>query len=136
MKPATRRDEPREQADDTEHVGLLYGIRPWHIRVLCDNPWDGGRGFTPEQVGRFTVDQVFMLLCDRDYLLRDRATMETSQAVAEIVQSDGTVKGRSADGKPIVGSIRGYSKARELMDAKRKREEQERKEKPKRGRRK
>lgn len=97
-------------------TGLLYGITPWHVRVLCDNVMEGGRGYTPQQVGEMTLDQVLMLMTDRKQLLNRKKTVPSLEAV-HFADKDGRIAGRAADGTPIVGRIVGKSKARQLMEA-------------------
>lgn len=106
----------------------MFGIGPKHIRRLCDSPWEGGYGYTPEEVGRMTLDQVFMLLTDSKFL-RGSASRRTSKVSTNDLAAtakDGKIQGRDRDGNPIVGRIRGKSLARELME-KKQREEAERK---------
>lgn len=100
----------------------MYGITTWHIRILCENPWEGGAGYTPEQVGNMTLDEVLMRLADKKVLKAkmNRSSRKgdsvTLKEVSSLASSDGTIKGRSKDGTPIKGRIRGKSVARELME--------------------
>lgn len=90
----------------------MCGLTPYHIGILTDNPFNGGGGFTPKEVGEMTLDQIYMCLTDRK-VLRDRVgarTVRTSEIAA------GPRMGRAADGTPIKGQVRGLSKARELMN--------------------
>ncbi len=96
-------------------MGLLGGIGPWHVRVLCDNPWEGGRGYTPREIGDMTLDQVLMLLTDRKLLLNRKRRKDP---LAVKPDKDGMIPGRAADGTPIRGRVTGKSKARRLMEAK------------------
>lgn len=96
-------------------MGLLYGIGPWHVRVLCDNSWEGGRQYAPGQVGDMTLDEILMLMTDRKLLLNRRKMMAPLQA-ADMTGEDGTIRGRAADGTAIKGRIAGKSKARMLME--------------------
>lgn len=112
-----------------ESGGLLGGLGTCHLRMLCENPWEGGGGYTPEQVGRMTLDQVWFRLCDRGMLkggIGDRTEKTSSLEAASLVDEDGMIKGRAADGTPIRGKIRGRSKARELMEKARKVERKKR----------
>lgn len=106
-----------EKSNDSPKGGLLYGIGCWHVRVLCDNAWEGGRGYTPNQVGEFTLDQVLMLLTDRKILMGKRDQGMEPLTVAGMASKDGAIRGRDKDGNPIVGRIAGKSKARQLMEA-------------------
>ncbi len=95
-------------------VGLLGGIGPWHVRVLCDNPWEGGRGYTPKEVGDMTLDQVLMLFADRKILLNRKRRKDPLTVKPD---KDGMIPGRDRDGKPIRGRVGGKSVARRLMEA-------------------
>jgi len=112
----------------------MKGIGPWHIRILCDNTWEGGYGFTPQQVGNFTLDQIFMLFANRKELRKTekvRTTKLPSIQASQMINSDedGLVQGRDKDGNPIKGKVyTGKSVARRLMEAKVEREAKEKKE--------
>jgi len=88
---------------------------------LCENTWNGGAGYTLEEVGRMTLDQVWFTLTDLK-IFKGQAggrtqKMKPAEAVAAAkVHEDGTVAGRTADGSAIRGVIRGKSLARELME--------------------
>ena len=88
------------------------------MRLLCDDPWDGGRGYLGD-IGSLTLDQIFMRLADRKVL---RAKMisggvaKTPLDVSVKADQDGMVRGRAADGTAIKGRIRGKSLARQLME--------------------
>ena len=84
--------------------------------MLCDNVMEGGRGYTPQQVGEMSLDQVLMLLTDRKQLLNRKKTIPSMEAV-HLATKDGNILGRAADGTQIVGRIAGKSKARMLMEA-------------------
>jgi len=101
----------------------LCGITPYHIRLLCDDPWNGGKGQQLSEVCTWTLDQVLMMLADRKLL---RAKMDKNKgagrktspaAVAASAGKDGMIRGRAADGTPILGRVVGKSKARQLMEA-------------------
>lgn len=98
----------------------MCGISVWHVRILCDNTWEGGRGYTPDQVSKMTLDNVLMLLTDRKILKakegrRGKKIMPLAASV--MAGKDGMIKGRAADGSEIRGKITGKSKARQLMEA-------------------
>lgn len=93
--------------------------------MLCENPWSGGGGYTPEQVGRMTLDQIMFRLCDLDFLrarsnrpveLSTHATIQTLKA-----DEEGLYKGRAVDGSRIRAKIGGKSLARRLMEEESKR---------------
>ena len=103
--------------------GLLCGLTPWHVRVLTDGEWSGGKGMRLEEVARMTLDQVFMSLVDRKHLQSRRREMDSLAAAGSLpTESDGTVKGRSADDRVMHARIVGKSRARQLMEAARERE--------------
>ena len=105
---------------------LLCGLTPYHIRVLTDNPWDGGGGEKLEDVGSWSLDQCFFKLIDRKKLAKkSRASPDTVNKT--MANKDGLIKGRSSDGSPMKARIRGKSFARKLMEeaAKNKKEEKE-----------
>lgn len=73
-------------------------------------------GYTPEAVGKMTLDQVFFLLADRKNLRAgSRRTRKMSALEAGGV---GLTKGRAADGTPITGKVAGKSLARQVMERK------------------
>lgn len=84
--------------------------------MLCDNPNDGGAGFTPEEVGRMTLDQVLMRLTNRSILLNRTNSIHPYNAVS-MADSQRQMRGIDGDGKPINARIAGKSKARQLMEA-------------------
>jgi hypothetical protein len=91
-------------------------LTPWHIRVLCDDPWNGGKGFQLSDVCNMTLDQVAMLLVDRK-ALQDRKRQMMPLAVESLVDKDGNVRGVSEDGKVMHVPIGTKSLARQLMEA-------------------
>jgi len=94
------------------------------VRALADDPWNGGKGISLEEVGRMTLDQVFMMLVDRKNLQGRRKDIDALAAISSLpTESDGTVKGRSADDKVMHAKILGKSRARQLMEAAREREQ-------------
>ena len=96
--------------------GLTYGLSAWFVRVLCDNPMEGGFGYTPNQVGDMTVDQVLMLMADRK-MLKHRTKQIESLQMAQLANARGEIRGVAADGTEMRAHIRGKSKARALMEA-------------------
>ena len=99
----------------------MAGIAPYHIRILCDNPWDGGGGYTPKEVGDMTLDQIFMRMADRKKL-RKKDDVVRSVAMApmnatKLVDDQGLIRGRAEDGTPIRGRIGGLSATQEAYAA-------------------
>lgn len=82
---------------------------------------EGGYGFDPNTVANFTLDQIFMLLCDKNTLRmggKNRIERVSSLAALGSVDwdADGKIRGVSATGKPMKAEIKGKSKARLLME--------------------
>lgn len=81
-------------------------------------------GYSPQQVGAMTLDMIFMLLADIDNLrsrgVRRRQKVVSGAEASRFVGTDGYVKGRDKDGKPIKGKITGKSRASQLIEAGRK----------------
>lgn len=97
---------------------MLGDIDPYHLRMLAENPWNGGGGYTPEQVGDMTKDQVFSLLCDLEVMkgktMKSTKTVSTGQVRRD---REGRVVARSVDGTSIRLKTEGKSLARRLMEA-------------------
>lgn len=115
----------------------MGGVSAWHLRRLCDNPWHGGGGYTPAQVGQMTLDQIWFCLCDINILKKEigmrTKQLSTLDAMAVLKpDADGMIKGRTADGKQIRGRFGGKSKARMLMEEAEKKHAAEREHKKRR----
>lgn len=104
-------DEPNQ--DDVVY-DLMCGIGPWHVQSLCVN--DMGMGYTPQQVGEMTLDNIFMLLSNKK-ILRRSVKRRLVKGGMPLVEKDGTVRGRAEDGTEIRGRIAGKSLARQLMES-------------------
>lgn len=104
---ATEEERPRD---------LMCGIGPKHIRLLCDSPWDGGRGYLPKDVGDMTLDQVFFLLCDRENLRGSglRRSKTVGVGAAPKTGPDGLIAGRDSKGNSIRLPVKGESLAARL----------------------
>lgn len=108
-----------EEAESTEEEyprDLLCGLGPIHIRLLCDNPWDGGRGYKPSDVADMTLDQMFFLLCDRTNLRGGKKSRVKSVSVGAMPKpgKDGLIAGRDSKGNPIRLPVKGESLAARL----------------------
>ena len=124
-------EESRGGQDEDDCIGgLLCGITPYHIRLLVDDPWEGGRGLSATSVGDLTLDQIYMLLVDRKVLLaksrKGGGVRMAPQNVSAKADKDGMVRGRAADGTPIKGRVGGKSLARQLMEAEQKKADKKR----------
>jgi hypothetical protein len=75
-----------------------------------------GRGYTPQQVGDMTLDQIFMLMSDSNILRRrnERAVDSGPLEVVSAKDSEGFISGRDIDGKSIKAVIKGESLASRL----------------------
>ncbi len=80
--------------------GLLGGITAYHLRLLCESPWEGGGGYTPEQVGRMTPDQVWFRLCKIDVLKNAPSRVDKRELPEQIPEGEGVLI-RGQDGKLI-----------------------------------
>jgi len=63
-----------------------------------------------------TIDQILMLLCEKEILQNRKKKVSALEASQLISDADGTIKGRAADGTPIRGRIRGKSVVQELRE--------------------
>ena len=110
--------EDDDEDGDAEGRGICFGITLHDIRTLCDNPWDGGGGYTPHEVSKMTPDQVYMRLCDKKLLKRKKAVRTSPRAPADMSSGDGLIKGRAKDGTEIQARMKigGKSVARRLME--------------------
>lgn len=88
--------------------------------MLAESSWEGGAGYTPQQVGEMTPDQIMFRLCDKT-LLRQRSGRRRDHVdptqVLSWAGSDGRVRGVAADGTPIRARIGGKSLAQQIMEA-------------------
>lgn len=109
---------------------LMWGVGTREVRLLVDNPWEGGGGYTPYQVGRMTLDEIYMRLTDAKILRAGINNTRTARlpAYAVTTDKDGYVKGRDRHGNPIRAKIKGESLASRLI-----REQREQQEHPKLG---
>jgi hypothetical protein len=101
--------------------------------MLCENTFNGGGGYTPQEVGQMSLDQIWFRLCNIEILKRgDAEPVKTvgAQGVSGLVtpDRDGYIKGRAEDGTPIKAKMSGKSLARMIREEQ---EEKARKEKRK-----
>ena len=68
--------------------------------MLCENPWNGGAGYTPAEVGAMTPDQIYFRLCNAD-LLKDERKQATTVGSGAAVDKEGRIKGRLEDGTVV-----------------------------------
>jgi len=101
-----------------ETGGLLVGmgkVNAWMLRLLCDNPWDGGGGFQPNDIAQWTSDQIWFRLCDRGLMKLGGRTQSMGPFEVK-ADEDGMIKGRTPDGQLIKARVEGKSLARQLME--------------------
>lgn len=87
----------------------MYGITSRYLRMLVENPWNGGRGYTPKEVGEMTPDQIYFCLCDAT-ILNDRKgervkKMKVASGGPLQVDESGRVVGMMEDGSQIRAKI-------------------------------
>jgi len=85
-----------------------------------DNPWNGGGGYSTEEVCQMTLDGIWARLCDLK-ILRDSSSertekMEGLNAISSVGNEDGSLKGRSRTGEPLKLVTRGISKAQAIRE--------------------
>jgi len=82
---------------------------------------NGGGGYTPDEVGMMSLDQIWFRLVDMDILKNKSGGKPKKVSRLEAVGSlspdeNGLVKGRAADGTPFKARLGGKSVARQLME--------------------
>jgi hypothetical protein len=102
---------------------LLCGLTPYHIRLLIDDPWEGGHGLSMDEVKRLTLDQIFLILCSRKELQFRKKHCSSDMVVAK-ADAGGLIQGRTIDGKPMLATIEPKSVVQKLREAKEARKEQ------------
>lgn len=113
----TGEDDSEQDDQETRTWDLLYGITPYHVRILCESEWNGGYGMTPGEVGDLTLDQIFMLFARKKSLRRKGRVREDklhSMQATTLADDEGYIRGRAADGTKIRAKITGESLASRL----------------------
>lgn len=95
----------------------MCGLTVSHIRSLCENPWEGGGGYSPRDVADWSLDQIFMRLVDKKNLTSRRTRSVSRDQVPTLLDNDGLIKGKDAEGNPIRLPYSGKSVARRLIEA-------------------
>lgn len=116
-----RRDELADSdAPEEENPlrDLMCGLAPKHVRFLCECAFNGGFGFRPDDVGNMTLDEAFMLLCDKNVLRvgKHRILKMDAPSVSSVFSSDGTLKGRTKDGTQFTAKAGGKSLTQIIME--------------------
>lgn len=95
----------------------MGGLTAYHIRVLVESEWNGGGGYTLEDVGNMTLDQIWFRLCDANMLKREigKRTEKREPMAVSPSGDDGLVAG-VVDGEVRRLPIKGKSLARRLME--------------------
>jgi len=88
---------------------------------LCENPFEGGGGYSIKEIGGWSPDQVYFRLASLDTIKAkagaEKKTVKAHPlAAAQQADKDGNISGRDKDGNPIKAKIRGKSLARQLME--------------------
>ncbi len=90
---------------------LLCGITPYHIRMLVNDPFSGGGGYTLEEVANMTPYQIMFRMTDPKLLKRQDGRRVVKMSAAEamaLVDKNNMIKVRMADGtlqkRPIGGT--------------------------------
>lgn len=107
----------------------MCGITPYHVHILCKNPYDGGFGYNPRIVGKLSLDEICMLFADKDNLRRRNGRVRSIESLegVNLQTKDGFIKGVAADGTTIKGTIKGKSLVQKIREeAQKKREEEAR----------
>lgn len=84
-----------------------------------DNPWNGGGGYSTEEVAQMTLDGIWARLTDVKTLRRGSGRVENLkglQAVSSVGNKDGSINVKSASGQKVKLVTRGKSKARAIAD--------------------
>lgn len=98
----------------------MCGVSQKTIKLLCTNPFDGGPGLTPKEVGELTLDEICLLLADKNSLSSGPqriAVMGETDDVSPLIQSDGSVKVRTADDRIVMVKPTGKSAVQMAMEA-------------------
>lgn len=98
MPSALREADRSDDEDQIGSGGLMFGLNCRMLRALCDNPWEGGGGYTPQEVALMTPDQAYFRLCDRKKIKGVKSKVSVEDAKMKINPSSGLVRGRLADG--------------------------------------
>lgn len=118
--------------EPNEASGLLIGVTPYLIRLLCQaGEFGGGYNYKPRDVGELTHDQFFMLLADKKFLRKHskhgRVERMDKDTITNVMREDGSIVGRDEEGNIIKQTkFTGESLAQRLW-----RELEEKKTKPK-----
>jgi hypothetical protein len=88
---------------------LLCGIGPEHIKLLCENTFQGGLGYTLEYVGTMTLDQIIFM-----FTQSSKVKKTDNVITPAMVGPDGEIKGRDAEGNPFVAKFGGKSLAQKI----------------------
>jgi len=97
-------------------------VTVYSIRILCNDPWNGGGGYSYEDVANMSQDQIAHRLCDIE-LLKDKIGKRTktvqASGVAGLAKVDeqGRIKARDKDGNVIYLKTTGKSKAQQIREA-------------------
>ena len=77
----------------------MCGIGVYEIRILCESQWEGGGGYTPQQVGDMTPDQVYLRLIDKRRLRGGGIRQTMRSADAAELSGGRQIRGRLENGE-------------------------------------
>ena len=104
----------------------MCGIGVYEVRILCESSFEGGGGYTAQQVGDMTPDMVYMRLIDRKRLKGGgiRQTMGSGDA-AELAGGR-AIRGRLENGETFFAEATGgsVSVAGQIRDREKREQEQ------------
>jgi predicted RNA-binding Zn-ribbon protein involved in translation (DUF1610 family) len=88
----------------------MFGLNIWHFRMLMENPFEGGGGYTPKQVAEMTPDQMYCRLSSLKVLEAKQKNKDRE------VRDDRTARGPTLTEVLERGSSKGGSYAAELRE--------------------
>lgn len=88
------------------------------IRQLCENPFEGGAGYTPQQVAAMTPDQIYFRLVEKG-VFKEKVVEKVSLKLAgSLMDNQGRIKARDAQGNLITLRASGKSKVQMIREQK------------------
>lgn len=88
---------------------------------MCENPFEGGGGYSIKEISSWTPDQVYFRLAEVSVIKaksngESRSMKALPLAAAQKSDIEGNIRGRDKDGNPMKAKVRGKSLARQLME--------------------
>lgn len=91
---------------------MLCGINEVHIKILCENEFNGGFGYSLNEVAEMTLDQVIFLFVQGTSKKKSMSV----ESAASMADKDGLIKGVDSKGKDIKLPWLGKSLAKRIQD--------------------